>query len=60
MYDPFWARVAEAGITVAYHSGESGYGRYAADWGEDAEIEAFRRTPFTAMHAPATGPSPTR
>jgi predicted TIM-barrel fold metal-dependent hydrolase len=46
VYDPFWARVNEAGITVAYHSGESGYGRYTVDWGEDAEMEAFRRTPF--------------
>ena len=46
VYDPFWARVAEAGITVAYHSGESGYGRYTVDWGESAEMEAFRRTPF--------------
>ena len=46
LYDPFWARIDEAGITVAYHSGESGYGRYTTDWGEDAEMEAFRRTPF--------------
>ena len=46
VYDPFWARIDEAGIVVAYHSGESGYGRYTTDWGEDAEMEAFRRTPF--------------
>jgi predicted TIM-barrel fold metal-dependent hydrolase len=46
VYDPFWARVDEAGITVAYHSGESGYGRYMVDWGESAEFEAFRRTPL--------------
>jgi predicted TIM-barrel fold metal-dependent hydrolase len=49
VYDPFWARIAEAGITVAYHSGESGYGRYAADWGEDPEFEAFRHSPFKAL-----------
>ena len=48
-YDPFWARTAEAGITVAYHSGESGYGRYAVDWGESAEMEAFRRSPLKSM-----------
>jgi predicted TIM-barrel fold metal-dependent hydrolase len=46
VYDPFWARVAEAGITVAYHSGESGYDRHAAEWGESAEMEAFRHPPF--------------
>ncbi len=36
VYDPFWARLAEAGILVAYHSGESGYDRYAAEWGRAA------------------------
>jgi predicted TIM-barrel fold metal-dependent hydrolase len=46
VYDPFWARVAEAGITVAYHSGESGYDRHAAEWGESSEMEAFRHQPF--------------
>jgi predicted TIM-barrel fold metal-dependent hydrolase len=46
VYDPFWQVVADAGITVAYHSGESGYGRYCADWGESAEFESFRRTPL--------------
>ncbi len=46
LYDPFWARVNESGITVAYHSGEAGYGRYMVDWGESAEFEAFRRTPL--------------
>jgi predicted TIM-barrel fold metal-dependent hydrolase len=44
LYDPFWARVNEAGITVAYHSGEAGYGRYLTAWGESSEFEAFRRT----------------
>jgi predicted TIM-barrel fold metal-dependent hydrolase len=45
-HDPFWARVNEAGITLALHSGDSGYGRYAADWGSGAEMEAFRVDPF--------------
>ncbi|MEJ7585762.1 MAG: amidohydrolase family protein [Acidimicrobiales bacterium] len=46
VYDPFWQRANDAGITVAYHSGESGYGRYVSDWGESSEFEAFRRTPL--------------
>ena len=46
VYDPFWARLAEAGVLVAYHSGESGYFRYAEDWGERGEMEAFRHQPF--------------
>lgn len=45
-YDPMWAVLAEAGVTVAYHSGEAGYGRYVVDWGESAEFESFRRTPL--------------
>jgi predicted TIM-barrel fold metal-dependent hydrolase len=49
VYDPFWARAAEAGILVAYHSGESGYHRYAQDWGESREMEAFRHNPFTTI-----------
>jgi len=61
-YDPFWARVAEAGITVAFHGGDSGYGRYFADWGEGGDVESFKgsawksvvggsRAPFDAMAA---------
>jgi predicted TIM-barrel fold metal-dependent hydrolase len=49
VYDPFWARVAEAGVLVAYHSGESGYHRYAQEWGEASEMEAFRHNPFTVI-----------
>src|SRR5208282_6546197 len=38
VYDPFWARVEEAGVLVTYHLGNSGYmERYSADWGEDAD-----------------------
>ena len=48
-YDPFWQAIADAGITVAYHSGEAGYGRYVVDWGESAEFEAFRRTPLYGL-----------
>ena len=49
LYDPVWAALAAAGITVAYHSGEAGYGRYLVDWGESAEFEAFRRTPLYGL-----------
>ena len=36
VFDPFWARVSEAGAAVAFHSTESGYNeRYSVDWGED-------------------------
>jgi len=46
VYDPMWKVLADAGVLVAYHSGEAGYGRHIVDWGESAEFEAFRRTPL--------------
>lgn len=49
VYDPFWSAAADAGITVAYHSGDSGYGRYADDWGATGEFEAFRFDPFRSI-----------
>jgi predicted TIM-barrel fold metal-dependent hydrolase len=43
VYDPFWARVGEAGLVVAFHAGDSGYGRYAAAWEHRSPyLEAFR------------------
>jgi predicted TIM-barrel fold metal-dependent hydrolase len=51
VYDPFWARVAEARVTVAYHSGEAGYSRYAEEWGEGGAMEAFRHNPFAVVTA---------
>ncbi len=48
-YDPFWARVAEAGITVAFHGGDSGYGRYFADWGEGGDVESFKMSPWKSV-----------
>jgi predicted TIM-barrel fold metal-dependent hydrolase len=49
LYDPFWARVAEAGVTVAFHGGDHGYGRYAADWGEGGDFRSFKSTPLRAL-----------
>jgi predicted TIM-barrel fold metal-dependent hydrolase len=45
----FWSMVDEAGITVGYHSGDSGYGRYADDWGARGDMEAFRFDPFRSL-----------
>jgi predicted TIM-barrel fold metal-dependent hydrolase len=44
-FDPFWARVNEAGITVAYHSGDSGYLRFHQAWGLGAEFKSFDFNP---------------
>jgi predicted TIM-barrel fold metal-dependent hydrolase len=45
-FDPFWSRVNEAGITVAYHSGDSGYLKYSQDWGAGAEFKSFDFNPL--------------
>jgi predicted TIM-barrel fold metal-dependent hydrolase len=48
-FDPVWARLAEAGVTVGIHSGDAGYGRYLQDWEPAKDFESFRSTPLSAM-----------
>ncbi len=45
-FDPFWALVNEAGVTVGIHSGDAGYSRYLADWEPRHDVEAFRHSPL--------------
>ena len=45
-FDPFWSRVAEAGITAAYHSGDSGYLRFYDAWGLGGEFQSFDFNPL--------------
>src|SRR5262245_36929596 len=49
VYDGVWARLAEAGILAAYHSGDAGYGRYADEWGGGGDFQAFRNDPFRSV-----------
>ena len=49
VYDAMWARIADAGILAAYHSGDAGYGRYADEWGNGGEFQAFRNDPFRSV-----------
>lgn len=49
VYDPFWARCAEAGVVVAFHSGDAGYGRYIDDWEPTGAFEAFRVSPLRTI-----------
>ena len=44
-YDPFWARVNEAGISVAYHSGDAGYMKFSDMWGSGDEFQSFDFNP---------------
>lgn len=42
LFDPIWARLAEASIPVAFHLGDSGYeGRMAAASGASGQFEGF-------------------
>jgi len=40
-HDRVWAAIAEAGVPVAFHLGDSGYLRYAAAWGGKPDFEPF-------------------
>jgi len=40
-HDPVWARLAEAGIPVALHLGDSGYELFSAMWGGTARFEGY-------------------
>ena len=51
-FDPFWARVNEAGITVAYHSGDSGYLKFAEAWGVGGDFKSFDFNPMRLCLSP--------
>ncbi len=50
-FDPFWARVQEAGILVALHASDSGYQDYVNTWegSVGSEYVAFRPQTFAAV-----------
>jgi predicted TIM-barrel fold metal-dependent hydrolase len=49
MFDPFWARADEAGVIVASHAGDSGYGAIADQWEPTGDLMAFRAAPLRAV-----------
>jgi predicted TIM-barrel fold metal-dependent hydrolase len=49
IYDAFWSRVNEAGVTLCLHGGDSAYGAYLEHWGQSSEMEAFRQNPLRAL-----------
>jgi predicted TIM-barrel fold metal-dependent hydrolase len=49
-FDPFWARVQEAGLVVALHASDSGYQDYLNTWeGSAGEYVAFRPQTFATV-----------
>ena len=56
-YDPYWARINEAGVSVLYHGGDSGYSKYLQDWGEGVEsVESFKSSPLQGITAGTRAP----
>ena len=49
VFDPFWARVNESGVTIALHTGDSGYTRYVEDWEPVGSVRSFFFTPFRLL-----------
>ena len=48
-HEPVWRELDRHGITVAMHSGDSGYGFALQNWGLDAEFESFRFSPLKSL-----------
>lgn len=48
-HDTFWARLAEAGVTLVIHGGDSSYAAYRQLWGLSGETEAFRSPVLTRL-----------
>jgi predicted TIM-barrel fold metal-dependent hydrolase len=48
-HDRFWARAAEAGVVIVFHAADSGYGKYASDWGEDDRYAGLKASPFAEV-----------
>ncbi len=48
-HDPYWKKVNDAGITVAFHSGDAGYAFMNGHWGLPTEFEAFRYDPLKSL-----------
>lgn len=58
VFDPFWARCAEAGIFVCLHSSDSGYDKIYRWWtaGITTEYLPFQRDPLSVMLDPLARP----
>ncbi|GAA3209697.1 amidohydrolase family protein [Actinocorallia longicatena] len=49
VHDPVWARLAEAGVPVAFHLSDSGYNLLAGAWGGPADYDPFHIDPLTKL-----------
>lgn len=50
-FDPFWARISEAGAVVTFHTGETGYNEmFSTAWGEEPNPTSFHQSAFQWMN----------
>ena len=49
LFDAFWQRINDSGVTVVVHGGDSWYTNYLKDWGDTASREAFRQNAFRSL-----------
>ena len=50
-FDPFWARMDEAGVICGIHVGDAGYSaRLSEAWGEQAAAPAYQQSAFQWTH----------
>jgi predicted TIM-barrel fold metal-dependent hydrolase len=49
VHDRVWAMAAEAGVTVAIHAADSGYGKYLKSWGETDKYTGLKASALTEV-----------
>ncbi len=48
-HDRVWAMAAEAGVAIAIHAADSGYGKYLKYWGESDKYTGLKGSAFTEV-----------
>jgi predicted TIM-barrel fold metal-dependent hydrolase len=51
-FDPFWARLQESGVVMAFHGGDNAYRNIITMWGEGADMEAHKFEPLRSALSP--------
>ena len=49
MFDPLWARCAEAGVVVCVHAGAAGYNRHSGEYTGNYELRPFQDQTLDAL-----------
>ena len=49
MYDRFWNIAADAGVAIAFHGADSGYGIYLERWGESLKYTGMKMSTLTEV-----------